>query len=466
VPLPDQEVTVEQSDWTMPPARRQVIFLEMQNAALQSSLQYQKHKLMDPEGPEAPGEENNAEPTYVRQLHMIQEENEKIREETERIRQKLEETRDIHAHASARQQGAHDWSKTLRGLQEELTHCRQRQKKIQDNYEERVRGLQGQLQRNRQSQSAVDMTFNPHAQDNSQLAVMLEEVTAMDGRIEEATARREELMSRWNVIAEAREKAASQEGEPSIGDLERLQAAKMENEATIERLRIELGQMQEGQASEQRQQLERRIKQLYEELDELQHIREDQRVRSESEVRELKANRDKIKDRLDDATAEVQRLRSQSEALSVARARAEGNARPSMDDLNQLRHENNLRAQELQRLRECEESRKQAIMKLEREQDGLVQQMTLKAAQSVPFEGNYSSEYAKGLEQKSAELSQLLARAQVSMEEKRRQVANAKQNALDAQAANETLRSSFQSLQRSSEQEILRSPGPPGTAAA
>jgi len=308
--------------------------------------------------------------------------------------------------------------------------------------------LQGQLQRNRlPRESHVDMTFNPHAQDNSQLTAMLEEVQAMDGRIEEATARREELMSRWNTIADRRERMASQEGEPSIGDLERLQAAKMENESTIERLRIELSQMQEGQASEHRQQLERRIAQLYEELDELQRVREDQRVRSESEVRELKANRDKIKDRLDDATAEVQRLRSQSEALSVARARAEGNARPSMDDLNQLRYENDLRAEELQRLRECEETRKQAIMKLEREQDGLVQQMTLKAAQSVELvEGNHSSEYAKELEKKSTELSQLLARAQWSIEDKQRQVANAKQSAFDAQATTETLRSSYQSL--------------------
>jgi len=443
VPLPDQEPVVEESDWTMPAARRQVIFLEMQNAA----LQHQKHKL-HPEGPEAPREENNVEPTYVKQLHMIQEENEKIREETGRIRQKLEESRAIEAHSFARQRGAHDWSKTLRGLQEELTRCRSRQKRIQDNYQERVRGLQGQLQRNRAKQSGVDMTFNPQAQDSQQLTDMLEQVSAMERHIEEAMASRDELMSRYAQIA------ASADGEQTDPDLERLQAVKIENDASIERLRLELGQMQEGRVSEQRQQLERRIAQLDEELEELQRVREDQRVRSESEVRELKGNRDKIKDRLDDVTAEVQRLRSQSEAIKSMRAKAEGNARPSVDDLNQLRFENNQRSQELQRLRECEESRKQAIMTLEREQEELVQQMTLKAAQSVSLvEGNHSSEYAKELEKKSTELSQLLARAQMSMEEKQKEVANVKQSALDAQAATETLRSSYQSLTRSSEQE-------------
>merc|ERR1719215_314330 len=338
----------------------------MQNAA----LQHQKHKLL-PEGPEPPTEEISAQPTYLKQLSMIQQENAQIRGETARMRQKLERTKTISAESAARQRGAHDWSKTLKGLQEELAHCRERQRKIRENYEERVMGLQGQLQQAKQCLPGVDHTFNPHAQDQQQLGAVVEEMAVMEQRIAEATKKRDELRIRWG---EAQQQAIhnghemgmnGNHGSTADVDVEELLARTRENEAVLEQLRQELAQLHDReQGSEQQQELRKTVTQLYEELDELQRVREDERVRSESEVRELKVNRDRIKDLFDDGTAELQRLKSQSDALRAVRAKAE-DFEPSLNELNQLKSENTERAEELKRLRECEEARKQTIAELE-----------------------------------------------------------------------------------------------------
>jgi chromosome segregation ATPase len=465
IPVPTIPAIAE-ADWTLPPARRQVIVLEMQNAA----LQHQKHKLL-PEGPEPLMEETTAQPSYLKQLLMIQQENGQIRGETSRMRQKLERTKTISSESAVKQRGTHDWSKTLRGLQEELAHCRERQRKIRENYEERVMGLQGQLQQAKQCMPGVDQTlnhtFNPHLQDQRQLSAVMEEIALMERRISEATARRDDLKFQWG---EAQQNAGglslpmSTNSLPMDVDVEQLQAQTQENEVILEQLRQELAQLHDReQGSEQQQELRISVAQLYEELDELQRVREDERVRSESEVRELKADRDRIKDRLDDGTAELQRLRSQSDALRAVRVQAEGDFGPSITELNQLKAENSQRAEELKRLRECEEARKQTIAELEREQEALVEKMTLKAAQSVSLgEGNQPDQYAKTLETKSSELSQMLERTQRSCEEKQKEVAQLKQSALDAQVQTESLRSSYDALQQSADGQVSRTV--PGTS--
>jgi len=461
IPIPTVPAIAE-ADWTLPPARRQVIVLEMQNAA----LQHQKHKLL-PEGPEPPMEEPPAQPSYLQQLLMIQQENGQIRSETARMRQKLERTKTISSESASRQRGTHDWSKTLRGLQEELTHCRERQRKIRENYEERVMGLQGQLEQAKQIMPGVDMTFNPHAQDQQQLGAVMEEIAVMEQRLIAATRRRDDLMLQWGdaqqMAVSTQQAGLNGHSLPMNIDVEHLQATTSENEVILEQLRQELGQLHDReQGSEQQQELRKTVSQLYEELDELQRVREDERVRSESEVRELKANRDTVKDRLDDGSAELQRLRSQSDALRAVRVQAEGDFGPSITELNQLKAENNQRAEELKRLRECEEARKQTIAELEREQEALVEKMTLKAAQSVPLgEGNQPDQYAKALETKSSELSQMLERTQRSCEEKQKEVAQLKQSALDAQAQTESLRSGYDALQQSADGQVSRSV--PGT---
>jgi len=355
-------------------------------------------------------------------------------------------------------------------LQEELAHCRERQRKIRENYEERVMGLQGQLQQAKQCMPGVDHTFNPHAQDQQQLGAVMEEIAVMEQRIVAATKRRDDLMFRWGQAQQMadspQETDLNYNRSTMDADVEHLQATASENEAILEQLRQELAQLHDReQGSEQQQELRKTVSQLYEELDELQRVREDERVRSESEVRELKSNRDRIKDCLDDGTAELQRLRSQSDALRAVRVQAEGDFGPSITELNHLKAENSQRAEELKRLRECEEARKQTIAELEREQEALVEKMTLKAAQSVPLgEGNQPDQYAKALETKSSELSQMLELTQRSCEEKQKEVAQLKQSALDAQAQTESLRSSYDALQQSANGQVSRPV--PGTSAA
>lgn len=411
-------------------------------------------------------------PSHVRQLHMIQQENEQIRMETAGMRQKLERTQAMLTEASdqAKQGVAQDWSKTLRVMQQELAHCRERQRKIRANYEERVAGLQAQLQQAKALVPEVDMTFNP--QDlpswDSAAEVAGQEVVAMQQRIMEVTQRRDELRSRWSEMQRAVEKgfapgpaAATPPGTESL-EVQHLRAQSKQNEAELEGLRQELAlQHEREEGTEHQRELRHTVSQLYEELDELQREREDERVRSESEVRELRSERDVIKDRLDDASSELQRLRSQAEALRAMQAQAEGETAPSAAELAAVRAENQQRELELQRLRGCEEERKQTILELEREQEELVEQISLRAAQAVPLaEGNGPEEYAKALEAKARELSELLQRAEAACQDRKGQVARLRRDGEDARAAAEVLRQSYDALQRSSDERMMRSPSP------
>merc|ERR1712113_1106303 len=112
---------------------------------------------------------------------------------------------------------------------------------------------------------------------------------------------------------------------------------------------------------------------------ELQRFREDERVRRESEVRELKNERDKIKDRLDDATMEMHHLRANAEALKNLLGEAlheiVGPTREA-SEFNRLQQ-----MQELEHLQKCQEDRKKTIQELELEQEALVEKTSLMTLQ-------------------------------------------------------------------------------------
>lgn len=319
-------------------------------------------------------------------------------------------------------------------------------------------------------QPEVDLTFNPRKTQGGSPAwepdadSLGHQVTVINQRIQEVTAKRDELLCRWrDVQREAMEKGANGKVLVTSLDVEQLRAQSRKNEVELENLRQELRtQYEREQGSEQQQSLRRTVGELYEELDEIQRVREDERVRSESEVRELRSERDTVRDRVSDAQAELQRLLTQTDALRALRAETGGDGAVSTEELDSLRAENEQRANELERLKGCEDAFHRTIRDLEAEQEALVEKISLKAAQAVPFaEGSGPEQYAKALEMKALELSGQLQQVETSCREREAEVAHLRQSAWEAQATAEELRRQCDELRQQADERSTQSPGVP-----
>lgn len=456
------------AEWRLPPARRQLITLELQNQA----LQFQCQKLLGEAVTSVNADDETGSLSHLNQLQMIQQENEQLRNEMAGMQQKLQHTK---ATASVvekqpKENADHDWNKMLHVMQQELAHCRSRQEKIHANYEDRVRGLQGQLLQEKGSHLAnMDYTFS-----SVPTVTMQEQVAAMKVRLAAATSRRNDLK---NSLYEAQVQVAETEkqgninfGEstpvvpPSNPDIQRLLAQAEQHKVELDGLQQELvTQNDNTRGSERKRELHDAVEQLREELEELERVREDERVRSESEVRELKSQRDSVKDRLDDVATELQRLHSQAEALRTLQAQAEGKRMPSSSELAALRASNEKLASELEHIHTTEEARKQTIAELEREQDALVEKITLMTAQSVPQTDDTNPEqYVRALEMKAAELFELVMQGEQSCKHQRAEVERLRSSGLEAQNVSEDLRRSYDALQQSSDDRMMRNPEHPG----
>jgi len=448
-------------EWTLPFPKKEILMLELENAALQTRL----CEIL-PHAVRPTPEELSTLPDHMRQLQSVQVENEQLRQEKADLLQKLENTRAVMSGApgTERSLAEQDRSKTYRVLLRELEHCREREQKIRASYEERLGRLQGQLQHAHDEVGA-------HLESEREAGLLNQEVAAMEERLSQAAARQGALQQQLQTAQEATDLAASRDpgAPPPDPDARRLQAESEDQKAEIAALRREAaalsqqdceGDAGDGHGAAREQELRGKVKQLSDELEELQRAREDERVRSESEVREMRSDRDSIKDRLDDAAAELQRFGAEAEALQDLQAQvrlreeeASGAApAPANDDDSEEQE------RELEHLRGCAEERRCTIRELEREQEALVQKTaSLATPQAAAPDAALEVQDAK---EKAAELQQQFVRARCSCEVQRAELARLLESTEAAKARAQALRQSYDAFQQSSDERVLRSPEP------
>lgn len=367
----------------VPPSRRQVIALELQHAALQ--------------GPSA------GLPSHVRQLRMIQQESQELLTERGTILQRLDRLRAaqeaieadglaISDAASCLDAGA--WSRAAKALAEEVAHGRARGRRCRAAFRDRASGLEAQLRQAGAGAGAGASLPAPLPAPQGQAEAQAQapggtadddgfaEAIAMKVCIDEAMLRRDALLQHWRGVAAA---AAAQPGYASEA-VQRLLAQSQHQKQELAVLQREGAAQQERAlrelGSQRQQSLRGDIQHFYDELDELERVRRDEHVRGESELRELRAERDRARDHLADAVGVLQHLDAQAEALRGMQVADEGVDEGAAIEVLQAEHD--WLANELAQLREREEARKQTIFDLEQEQEALVEKTGLMTSQPVP----------------------------------------------------------------------------------
>mmetsp|Transcript_24569 Transcript_24569/g.70092 ORF Transcript_24569/g.70092 Transcript_24569/m.70092 type:complete len:646 (+) Transcript_24569:69-2006(+) len=459
--------------------RRDVIELEFETAALEAHRRGMKHTDV------GTADVREMSLSHMHQLELIQEDNSKLEREKGIIIQQLGELRE---------QGPY-WKRTSQVMQTELDHCLERQQKIRGSYEERIRGLHGQLEQARvmaaSAQSALDATPVPVA-SGSVVSTAVGEGSATEAarlrlRISSAKERKAELQRQMQELREAAdaltrissgnfESAALHTGCLARNTaLQELVAQSRQYKTELSQLQQELAQQHEIERSaESQQQLRQEVRQLYEEVDEHHQIREDERVRSESEVRELRKERDAARDRVDDALGELRRLRAKAEALRDIGAMPPGSALslagyappPSAADLGEQRRKNADLAVELERLQQSEAEKNARIAELEREQEMLVERIGVISSQAVLSDARDggAGSYAEALEARAREIEAQLGAVRSACEERQAELERQRGRVEETQAQCEALRRSYDELQKVSDERVMRVPQ--GAAAA
>lgn len=384
-----------------------------------------------------------------------------------------------------------NWSRTLKVLQTELEHCRQRQERIEATYKDRISNLK-QLhwqaqQKADDAEKRADQAETPPASQRyaspiSQRgrspspsgAALLSDggaSAAIGARVERVSQRIQEAESRRDSINKQLQELQSTEAKDALNSdpvAQRLNAQGHQYKAELVHLQQELQWLHERERGDTQGQAKMReeVQQLYEELDEFSAVREDEKVRSESELRELRAERDAAVERAGDARLEFRRIRAKVEEhrqLGSSAMLASG----SLGEADRQRSrevDNEALQQELEHLQRCEVERRQVIVEREREQDQLVEQMRLLSSQAVltpamlPGGGASPTSFAAQLEAQAAELELQVAQAKSRCEDTRENITRTAVQVQAVQAQCETLRQVYNQQQKSFDERMRRAP--------
>eukprot|EP00927_Polykrikos_kofoidii_P021941 TRINITY_DN20632_c0_g1_i1.p1 TRINITY_DN20632_c0_g1~~TRINITY_DN20632_c0_g1_i1.p1 ORF type:complete len:702 (+),score=120.61 TRINITY_DN20632_c0_g1_i1:156-2261(+) len=445
--LAKESASVDESPpLTVLQSRRQVIALELQNAALAAR-----------QGAGRSGEEIPT-PTHVKQLQMIQQENEQLRTELNEMRRRQEMVDSVlEGRSNGAGTGRRNTNHMLWVYEKELEHYKVRRQKIQENFEDRVKGLQSQI-----AQAADERLAE------AQISVLEREAEAMGLDIDEAMTRRDSLLREWRDVRE------SVQGPVASAEVQRALAQSREAEAELGSLQQELALRKEKEKGSTRShEMQESLAQLNEELDEFERMRGDERVRSESEIRELKSERDSLKDRLDDLLSEHVRLNAKAEALRGFQAEIEATSARTADKLSTLTAENAKLTDDLAEVQMIEEQKNETILWLERSQDDLIQMTSMESLRVVPPAecSSTAEDVEQSLAMHATELRKNLDMLQRSCETQRETVENLRLQTEATEARSRALRETYAAYHQRSHEMVLKDPVPvrrhsrPGTAA-
>jgi len=467
--------------------RHKAITLAFENAALDARRKNLQRSGPEPdEEPESPVKEPSGavQGDHMRQLYLLREDNARLQSEMVAVRQRLANLKRTKTSKSEREVSEPNWGRTLDVMQNELEHCRTRQRKIQTSYDQRLHALRDQLAQCKEQASSAEAAVVKQSMPMSTPVLqgagfgaageLSAETAALQESITKALARRDELRRQ---LEEGRRVQEADDGSPITRGA--MLSDNPEAKSLVEQseqYKVELASLQKELAlaherecgSERQQQLRQQVQQLYDQLDELHQIREDERVRSESEIRELRKERDACRDRLDDATAELRRLRAKAETLrdlgtspGSAVSLNGLNLPPSVSDLARLQAQVADQAQDLSRLQGVEEARKATVAALEREQEMLVEKIGVISSQAMLVEGSTdgaSGSYSKVLEAKAMDLERQIATAEASCTERRLELDRLRSLTAEALTQTDQLRQSYDELQKSADERVLRIP--------
>lgn len=438
-PLEGDHAAIPQPEWTVSAVKRQVITLELQNSAMQQRLRAI--------APDAPDAAQVCIPSHARQLRMIQQENMQLSVEKSEVQRRYGRIRT--SLMEAKQGKEQHWVRTMQVFHQELMHCQERKDKIRENFQERLHGLRTHLQ-----QASAQLM---HMKE--MVAHELPQQKRMDVQagINAALSRREELKRHLMELRSSK----SSEPHPKIQHLRTLSE---EYQSQLELLRHELASKQEkDQKSGSQSELRNGLQLLYEELDAMSQAREDERVRRESEVRELKSERDVVKDQVADAASDLQQVQAKAEAF---RTLSESHAQDGQEDgsclpktVMDLRAENGDLEQRLAELTHGEAAREQTIRDLEQQQEMLVEKTTLYSATSESLSAVAGEDdYVRRLEDRVFELQGVVANSKRNAEEQRGRVEQLRRAALESAARAQEMAQEYERLQEQADERAWTHP--------
>eukprot|EP00439_Symbiodinium_sp_Y106_P076416 s3379_g15.t1 len=381
----------------LPSARRQAIALELQNAELQKLARNGSHTTC-------------AAPMKHRLLlERTEAANSQLRERKQRLLQKLERVQSIASDQLAPSlQGAdqllEDSEQIQIGLQTELHTALARQRALRETSEARIETITLQLEQAMEMKMGSAM---PEAEAQALIAIAT-------GRCEELRRLcRESQEINATLVA-----TASPAAPPALSGLETLSPeidgllGKLEGQQTeLQRLHRELDMISASEnykGWQQHKELSFLIQALSEELEQLQQTCRDDEVCFESEILELKRERNKAKNRLEDLVSDLKRLEARAEMLRTETPQVAA-------EESTLQRESCKKAEaKLRELEHIEELRQQQIRALERDQEKLVEQTTLATAKAVSGGEDVQREAASRI----LEFEQTLARLTATIAEK------------------------------------------------
>lgn len=439
-PSEGDHVVIPQPEWTVSAVRRQMITLELQNSALQQRLRAI--------APDAPDAAQVSIPSHARQLRMIQQENMQLSVERSEVQRRYGRIRT--SLMEAKQGKEQHWVRTMQVLQQEHTHCKERQDKIRENFEERLHGLRIHLQ-----QASAQLM---HMQEMVAHELPQQKLMDVQAGISAALSRREDLSRQLMEVRSSK----SVEPHPKI---QHLRALSEEYQSQLEMLRHELASKQEkDQKTGSQSELRNGLQLLYEELDAMSQAREDERVRRESEVRELKSERDVVKDQVADGASDLQQVQAKAEAfqtLSESRTQdGQGDGSCIPKTVMDLRAENGDLGQSLAELRQGEAAREQTIRDLEQAQEMLVEKTTFVTATSADGLSAVAGEddYVRRLEDRVFELQGVVANSQRNAEELRGRVEQLRQAASESATRAQEMAQEYERLQEQADERAWTHP--------
>mmetsp|Transcript_59806 Transcript_59806/g.142401 ORF Transcript_59806/g.142401 Transcript_59806/m.142401 type:complete len:576 (+) Transcript_59806:86-1813(+) len=288
-------------------------------------------------------------PSPRRSLDDVLRENDELQRKCESVRRQVERMKASATKAARAAQGL-EASREVEELQQELAQAQEQQLQIRQTFEERTRDLQEQIRQVKEEGPAGSGALEDAR------------VVEKQQMLEDEVARRDQLMRQWREAVAEKQDRNAPSNDPEIQELN---AKSRQYEAELAALQQELAiQAEREMRLAAKNSMGEEARTLREQLDDLQQMTEDERVRSEYEVRELKKDRDVAKDRQEEAFRERQCSLARKEALEGY----QNGQGATHHELDQLREEHQRYCDELERLQKLGEARKEEIALLEVEQ--------------------------------------------------------------------------------------------------
>lgn len=363
---------------------------------------------------------------------------------------------------------------TLRVLELELEKFKDRRRKIEESYKDRIGTLQQSLFQARtaadKAEEAAENAFAsapPSPSPSRGMAAsprrgrspgpsidLAKGVATGAARLKEAMAKLDSLEISLRNMTEVQDDLLTS----MSPEFQRLTEQGHKYKAELARLQQELAGLHERERGEgvgvSEPMLREQVQHVYDEMELYNIEREDEKVRSESELRELRCDRDNLTERVGDTRLELKRLCAQ--VVALREYSGDGTPSPQMSSV-----EDEAQIRELEALERREVEQRHLVADLEREQDQLVEQMSKISLQAASGQARPAMAGAASLEQyeaKAEDLGRQLATLQFKNQARRDEITRANIEVQVVQGQTESLRRLYDEQRRTQDARVLLLP--------